>query len=153
MLNPEFLPKKEFMLEAISLARQAALEGEIPVGAVVELNGQIIGRGRNRREQQNNPLGHGEIEAISQACAALGDWRLKGANLYVTLEPCPMCAGAAINSRIKRIIFGAWDQRAGCCGSLTNLCALSFCHKPALYPGFFEQECAKLLKDFFTAIR
>lgn len=152
-MAPEFIPKKEFMLAALELARQAAVAGEIPVGAVVERNGVIIGRGKNNRESRKNPFGHAEMEAIEEAAITLGDWRLTGANLYVTLEPCPMCAGAAINSRIEHIVFGAEDERAGCLGSLVDLSRLPFCHRPKLFRGFMELESRALLKDFFQKIR
>lgn len=152
-MNLEFIPKRAFMEEALLLAREAAAHGEIPVGAVVELNGEIIGRGRNTRETGKTPLGHAEINAIESACRELGDWRLKGANLYVTLEPCPMCAGAAINARISRVIFGADDPEAGSCGSVTNLFSLPYGSRPALFPNFMEEECRGLMRDFFKNLR
>ncbi|MEG1427985.1 MAG: nucleoside deaminase [Oscillospiraceae bacterium] len=152
-MKTEFIPKKEFMLLALTLAEEAAQDGEVPVGAVVELNGRIIGTGRNRREKAGSALGHAEIEAIHAACKALGGWRLTGANLYVTLEPCPMCAGAAVNSRIQTVIFGAEDEKAGSCGTLVNLFALPYNHRPAIFRGFMESEAKKILRDFFAPLR
>ena len=142
-----------FMNEALALARLAASEGEVPVGAVVTRNGEIVGRGRNRREKQKNALAHAEIEAINEACRALGGWRLWQCDLYVTLEPCPMCAGAIINSRIKKVVFGAYDPKNGACGSVTDLFAADFNHKPECTGGFCETECAALLSDFFKDLR
>ncbi len=149
----EFIPEKKYMLMAIELAKAAADRGEIPVGAVIELNGEIIGTGYNSRESEKNPMGHGEINAIKEACKAVGDWRLTGANLYVTLEPCPMCAGAIINSRINRVIFGADDSRAGSCGSLVNLFSLPYTHRPKIFPNYMDEECRLLLKEFFGKMR
>lgn len=141
------------MQEAVRLAEEACKEGEIPVGAVVELNGRIIGRGRNTRETHRDPMGHAEITAIREAAETIGDWRLTGARLYVTLEPCPMCAGAIINSRIERVIFGAEDPKAGSCGTVTDLFALPYNHKPKIFRGYMEDECRKLLKSFFEKLR
>ena len=149
----EFIPQKKYMLKALELAASAARLGEIPVGAVIELNGEIIGTGINTREVDKNPMGHAEINAINQAANALGDWRLTGANLYVTLEPCPMCAGAIINSRINRVIFGADDSRAGSCGSLVNLFKLPYTHQPKIFPNYMEEECRLMLKEFFSKMR
>lgn len=148
-----FLPEKRFMLRALELARQAAAEGEVPVGAVVVRDGRIVGEGRNRRETQKTALGHAELDALSAACETLGDWRLSGCVLYVTLEPCPMCMGAAINARIDTVVYGAEDEKAGCCGSVTNLAELPFSHKPALFPGFCEEESRALLRAFFGGLR
>lgn len=144
---------QECMREAMLLARLSALEGEVPVGAVVTRGGGIVGRGRNRRETGKNALAHAELEAIADACQALGGWRLWECTLYVTLEPCPMCTGALINSRMRRVIFGAYDQKAGSCGSVINLFELPYNHKPALEGGFLGQECASLLTDFFRNLR
>lgn len=152
-LKPAFLPKKEFMLRAIELAGQAGSAGEVPVGAVVVKDGKIIGEGRNRREESGNALGHAELEAISQACKALRTWRLSGCELYVTLEPCPMCTGAVINSHIDVVVYGAEDERAGCCGTAANLFTLPYSHAPEVYRGFYEGECQKLLRDFFSSLR
>ena len=142
-----------FMGRALELARQAAAEGEVPVGCVVCLGDRIVGEGRNRREQGKNALCHAELEAIDQACKALGGWRLWECSLYVTLEPCPMCAGAIINARIPRVIYGAADPKNGCCGSVVNLFALPFNHRPEMTGGLMEDECAALLTAFFQGLR
>lgn len=144
---------KDFMCEALALARQAAQEGEVPVGAVVVKDGNVIATGRNRRERAHNALAHAEIEALNGACAALGGWRLSGCTLYVTLEPCPMCAGAIINARVDRVVYGADDPKAGSCGSMTNLFALPYNHSPQLERGVLEEECAAVLKEFFKNLR
>lgn len=141
------------MQKALLLAAEAAKEGEVPVGAVVVRNGEIIACGRNRREEQKNALCHAEIEAINNACAALGGWRLFDCDLYVTLEPCPMCAGAVINARLRRVVYGASDKKAGSCGSITNLFSLPYNHSPELIGGVMEQECSEILKDFFKQLR
>lgn len=141
------------MQEAMLLARLSALEGEVPVGAIVTRGDGIVGRGRNRRERGKNALAHAELEAISDACKTLGGWRLWECTMYVTLEPCPMCTGALINSRMKRVVFGAYDQKAGSCGSVIDLFALPYNHKPTLEGGFMAQECAKLLTEFFRSLR
>ncbi len=149
----EFLPEKRFMLQALALAVEAAQAGEVPVGAVVALHGQVIGQGRNRREADRHALAHAEIEAIASACQRLGTWRLTGAQLYVTLEPCPMCTGAAINARIGRIIYGVDDPAAGCCGTAANLLELPAAPKIAVYRGFMEEQSRQLLADFFRELR
>ena len=141
--------KKEFMNEALRLAEQAFLEGEVPVGAVVTIGNKIIGTGRNRREKGKNALHHAEIEAINEACKRLGGWRLWECELYVTLEPCPMCAGAIINARIKNVVFGAYDKKNGACGSVTNLFESGFSYSPSYEGGFMENECADVLSRFF----
>ena len=143
------MSKEEYMLEALRLAKECALEGEVPVGAVVVCDGEIVGRGKNSREKSKNALMHAEIAAIDEACKTLGGWRLWKCDMYVTLEPCPMCAGAIINSRIKKLVFGASDPKAGSCGSVTDLFSLPFNHKPEVEAGYFEKECAQLLKDLF----
>lgn len=143
----------EFMKEAIELAKISADELEVPVGAVVVLNGEIVGRGRNRREKEKNALCHAEIEAINDACKKLGGWRLWQCEMYVTLEPCPMCAGAVINSRIKKVTFGAYDKKAGSFGSVVDFNALPYNHKPEIVGGVDEKECAALLTDFFKDLR
>lgn len=145
--------KKEFMLEALRLANQAFLDGEVPVGAVIVKNGEIIARGRNMREKKQNALSHAEIEAINNACKALGFWRLDDCELYVTLEPCPMCAGAIINARIKTLIFGAYDSKMGSIDSVVNLCDYPYNHKVEVYGGICEDECKKLLEEFFKTLR
>ncbi len=142
-----------FMAAALELARLSALEGEVPVGAVVVKDGEIIATGRNRREKGKNALFHAEIEAIGSACAKLGGWRLWQCELYVTLEPCPMCAGAIINARIPQVYYGAADDKNGACGSVVNLFALSFSHKPAVTAGILEEECAAVLREFFAQLR
>ena len=148
------MPKEEFyMWEALTLAREAAAAGEVPVGCVIVRDGAIIGRGRNRREEKQAVSSHAELEAMAQANAAVGSWRLEGCELYVTLEPCPMCAGAIVNSRIKRVVYGARDAKAGCCGSVTDLFALPFNHRPQVEGGLLEDECAALLAAFFEELR
>lgn len=142
-----------FMKQAITLAQEAAREGEVPVGAVVVRDGIVVAGGRNRRELGKNALLHAEMEAIDSACRTLGGWRLWQCDLYVTLEPCPMCAGAIINSRIRRVVFGAYDPKAGSCGSVVNLFELPYNHKPELVSGVMEAECAALLRDFFRQLR
>ncbi len=143
----------DFMKEALRLADEAALEGEVPVGAVVTIDGRIVGRGRNRREKDKNALAHAELEAIDEACKTLGGWRLWQCDMYVTLEPCPMCTGAIINSRIKRLVYGASDYKAGSCGSVVNLFELPYNHKPEVVSGFMQEECAQKLTDFFENLR
>ncbi len=142
-----------YMQEALTLAKMASDEGEVPVGAVVVCDGEIVGRGRNRRETGKNALAHAEIEAINEACKTLGGWRLWKCDLYVTLEPCPMCTGAIINSRIKRLVFGASDYKAGSCGSVVNLFDLPYNHKPEVISGVCEQECSEILTNFFRNLR
>ncbi len=141
------------MREALKLAEKAAELGEAPVGCVVVMGGEIIGRGYNLREDSGNPLTHAEIIAIDEACRHVGGWRLCGAELYVTLEPCPMCAGACINSRIDRVVFGAYDPKAGSTGSVINLFELPYNHKPELCGGVLEDECANILSRFFLGLR
>ena len=137
------------MLAALQAARLSANEGEIPVGAVIVKDKKIIATGRNRREQEKNALCHAEIEAIDKACRALGDWRLQDCDLYVTLEPCPMCAGAIINARLRSVYFGAYDDVAGSFGSAADFNRLPYAHKPEIYAGIMEAECSKILSDFF----
>ncbi len=142
-----------FMSCAIELAQKAGNEGEVPVGAVVVRDGIIVGKGRNRRECAKNALAHAEIEAIYDACKTLGGWRLFECDLYVTLEPCPMCAGAIINSRIKRLVFGADDKKAGSTGSVINLFDLPYNHRPQIVSGVLKEECSRILTDFFKELR
>lgn len=142
-----------FMKLAIEQAKIAAGELEVPVGAVIVRNGEVVSVGRNRREYGKNALAHAEIEAIDLACKKLGGWRLWECEMYVTLEPCPMCAGAIINSRIRRIVFGASDYKAGSCGSVVNLFELPYNHKPEVVSGFMEEECSALLSEFFADLR
>ena len=153
MTELEFIPAREPMLRALELAREAGEEGEVPVGAVVVYQGKIISEGRNRRERDKNALCHAELEAIDGACRALGGWRLWQCELYVTLEPCPMCAGAIINARIPRVVFGASDPKAGSCGSVTALFAMPYNHHPQVFSGFLEEASAGLLRDFFRRLR
>ena len=141
------------MKRAVELAKQSALEGEVPVGAVVVRGGEIVGEGRNRRENGKNALYHAEIEAINSACKNLGGWRLWQCELFVTLEPCPMCAGAVINSRIKKVTFGCSDKKAGSFGSAADFNALPYNHKCEVESGVMEEECAALLTDFFKKLR
>ena len=144
---------RELMTRAIELAKQAASEGEVPVGAVISLNGEIIAEGRNMRENGKNALYHAEIIAIDNACKALDSWRLEDCILYVTLEPCPMCTGAIINSRIRKVVYGAYDLKAGSVDSVINLFNLPYNHRPEIQEGFMENECRQLLTDFFSDIR
>ncbi len=144
---------KLFMAEALALAGEAARDGEVPVGCVIVRGQTIVGRGRNRRETGRSALGHAEIEAIDQACRTLGGWRLWECTLYVTLEPCPMCAGAIINARIPRVVYGAADPKNGACGSVCNLFDMPFNHRPAVEGGVLAEECAGALKDFFRQLR
>ena len=143
----------EYMREALKLAQEAAEEGEVPIGCVIVQDGEIVGRGRNRRELGKNALAHAEIEAIADACKTLGGWRLWQATLYVTLEPCPMCAGAIINARIPRVVFGARDAKAGSVGSIVDLFSLPYNHKPEVCSGVLEADCSAILKDFFRTLR
>lgn len=142
-----------FMERAIELAKQAASLGEVPVGAVIVKNNKIIAEGCNRREQKNNALSHAEIEAVNNACNALNDWRLDGCTIYVTLEPCLMCAGAIANARIKEIVFGAYDLQMGCIDSLINFKSLPYSVDTVIYGGIKEDECKRLLTDFFKQKR
>lgn len=142
-----------FMREALVEAQKAYALGEVPVGAVIVHDGKIISRGYNRRETGKTSIGHAEMEAIGGACQALGTWRLSGCALYVTLEPCPMCAGAVINSRIGRLVFGARDPKAGACRSVVELFSLPFNHRPQISEGVLRDECSRILKDFFQSLR
>ena len=142
-----------FMHRALELAQKAADEGETPVGCVIVKDGEIVAEGYNKREHGKHALYHAEMIAIDAACKALGGWRLWQCELFVTLEPCPMCAGAIINARIPRVVYGAADPKAGCCGSVTDLFALPFNHKPKCEGGLLADESAALLKDFFAKLR
>ncbi len=142
-----------YMQLALELAQEASAEGEVPVGAVVVRDGEVIGTGRNRREQCGNALAHAELEAIDNACRHLGGWQLVGCTLYVTLEPCPMCAGAIINARIERVVQGTHNPKAGSCGSIINLFELPYNHHPEVITGVCEEECGSVLKDFFRSLR
>jgi tRNA(adenine34) deaminase len=146
--------QKKFMAAALAQAAVAAQHGDVPVGAVVVKDGKIIARGRNRREQRHDPTAHAEMEALKKAAKKLGGWYLHGCTLYVTLEPCPMCAGALMQARIESVVFGAYDPKAGCCGSLLNLPQdTRFPHRPVVTGGVMEQECAAVLKEFFKMRR
>ena len=147
-MNPD-----KFMLEAINEAEQASNEGEVPVGAVIVQNGEIIARARNNREATADATGHAELLAIREACRVLGGWHLESCELYVTLEPCPMCMGAIINSRLGKVIYGAKDAKAGACGSVIDLRSYPLNHKPQVESGFMKEECAALLTDFFKMKR
>lgn len=144
---------KIFMKKAIEEAEKAAKIGEVPIGAVIVKDGEIVSTGYNKRENHKNALLHAEIEAIDDACKKLQSWRLIDCSLYVTLEPCPMCAGAIINSRIRRVIFGAKDAKAGSCGSVINLFELEYNHRPEIISGVMEKECGDLLSNFFKNLR
>ena len=147
------LADETYMRLALELARQAAEEGEVPVGAVIVRDGEVIATGRNRRETARHALAHAEIEAIAGACARLGGWRLSGCDLYVTLEPCPMCSGAIINARLDRVVYGARDPKAGSCESVVRLFDLPYNHRPVLVTGVLEEECAAELTGFFQRLR
>lgn len=142
-----------FMEEALALAKEAFAAGEVPVGCVIVRNGQIVGRGRNRREGDRSALAHAEIEAISQACRTLGGWRLWECTLYVTLEPCPMCAGAIVNARIPRVVYGASDPKCGAVRSVCSLFDMRFNHHPQVERGVLEDACGALLTEFFQQLR
>ena len=148
------MEREDYMRLALEEARAAAAAGDVPVGCVIaDGAGQVIGRGRNRREERKNAVRHAEIEAIEAACAAVGSWRLDGCTLYVTLEPCPMCAGAVINARIPTVVYGAKEPRTGSCGSVINLFEERYGHRPAVYGGVLGGECAAVLRSFFEAMR
>ena len=142
-----------YMRRALELAAQAAEQGDVPVGCVIVRDGEIVGEGRNRREENGDATAHAELEAIRDACRRLGSWRLHRCTMYVTLEPCPMCAGAIVNARIPRVVFGARDPKAGACGSVCNLFAERFNHHPAVTAGVLEESCAQVLRDFFRDLR
>ena len=145
---------ESYMLQALALAREAFDAGEVPVGCVIAgPDGSVIGRGRNRRQERHDATAHAEVEAIREACAALGDWRLEGCTLFVTLEPCPMCTGAIINSRIPTLVFGAREPVSGSVGSVIDLFMERYGHHPSVYPGVRKEDCAALLRDFFQLRR
>ncbi len=145
--------KEKFMRRAINYARKAALKGEVPVGAVVVKDGKIIASGYNKREEKKNALMHAELIAIDRACKKLGAWRLEDCELYVTLEPCPMCAGAVANARIKKVYFGAYDTKMGAVSSVIDLSKYNFNHHFEAEGGILKDECAFLLSDFFKKLR
>ena len=144
---------ESYMSLALELAREAAKLGEVPVGAVAVWDGEVVGTGFNRRETGKNALAHAELEAIDTACRKLGGWRLHRCDLYVTLEPCPMCAGAIVNARIRRVVFGARDPKAGCFGSVSDFAALPFNHRPEVVGGVLAEACAAELCAFFQRLR
>lgn len=145
---------EDYMREALDLARACLATGDVPVGCVVvDPAGAVIGRGRNRREELSSATRHAEVEAIEAACAHMGSWRLTGCSLYVTLEPCPMCAGAIWNTRLSNLWYGAREERSGCCGSVLNLFAENIDHATAVRGGLLEDECAAVLSEFFRARR
>ena len=141
------------MAQALALAREAAAHGEVPVGCVIVKDGAVVGRGRNRREEKQAVFSHAEMEAIASANEALGTWRLDGCTLYVTLEPCPMCAGAIINARIRRVYYGARDPAMGACGGVLNLFMEDFPHRPQLVGGVLGEDCRGVLSEFFRKLR
>ena len=148
------MEREEYMALALALAKEAADAGEVPVGCVIaDGEGRVIGRGRNRREKNCDATAHAEVEAIRQACAALGNWRLEQCSIYVTLEPCPMCTGAIINSRIPTVVFGAREALSGSCGSVIDLFSENYGHRPAVFGGVLAEDCAALLRDFFRGKR
>ena len=147
------MERLEYMGQALALAEEAAGHGDVPVGCVVVKDGAVIGRGCNRREERGDAVAHAEVEAIRQACRAVGGWKLHACELYVTLEPCPMCAGAIINARVGTVCYGARDEKAGACGSVLDLFAERFNHRPRVYGGVLKEECAALLQDFFHDLR
>ena len=142
-----------YMSQALELAREAAAGGDVPVGCVIVRDGEVIGRGRNRREEAGDATAHAEVEAIRDACARLGSWRLHRCVLYVTLEPCPMCAGAIVNARVEEVRYGVKDDKAGCCGSVLNLFEERFNHRPRVYQGPLKRECEAVLQEFFLKLR
>ena len=145
---------EKYMREALDLAREAAAAGEVPVGCVIfTREGEIIGRGRNRREESSDATAHAEVGAIRSACAALGSWNLSGCGIAVTLEPCPMCAGAIINSRLSPVIYGAREPNSGSVGSVINLFEERYGHRPAVYGGVLADDCAAVQAEFFAALR
>ena len=153
MEKAEMTEHEEYMLEALNEAKKAAANGDVPVGCVIVKDGKIIGRGHNRREEGMDATAHAEMEAIRQACGETGCWRLHGARIYVTLEPCPMCAGGIINSRIEALYYGAKEEKMGCCGSVLNLFEERFNHHPRIYGGILKEECSRMLQDFFEDLR
>ena len=144
---------EEYMRQALDLAREAAAAGEVPVGCVIVRDGAVVGRGRNRREERQAAWSHAEMEAMAEANRTLGTWRLDGCTLYVTLEPCPMCAGAIINARIPRVVYGASDRKCGAVDSVCSLFSMEFNHHPQVESGVREAECGALLTEFFRNLR
>ena len=143
-----------FMKQALKEAEKAYLIGEVPIGCIIELNGKIIGKGYNQRNSKKNVLCHAEIIAINEACKNLSDWRLEGSTLYVTVEPCAMCSGAILQSRIKKVVFGAYNKKGGCCGSILNILnEEKFNHQSEIISGILEEDCKNLIKNFFKELR
>ena len=143
----------DYMDLAIEEAKSALLSNDVPIGCIIVKDGCVIGRGYNTRERDQTAIGHAEINAIREACAAVGSWRLSGCTLYVTLEPCPMCMGAIINARIDTVVFGAYDVKAGCAGTLADFCRIGFNHVPEVLGGIREIACSTMLSEFFEALR
>ena len=144
---------EDYMNQALTLAREAAAHGEVPVGCVIVRGGEIIARGRNRREEKQSAASHAEMEAMAQANEVLGSWRLEDCDLYVTLEPCPMCAGAILNARVRRVFYGARDRAMGACGGVLNLFMEDFPHHPQLVGGILAEDCQTVLSAFFKELR
>ena len=144
---------EDYMNQALTLAREAAAHGEVPVGCVIVRDGKIIGRGRNRREEKQAVSSHAEMEAMAQANEVLGSWRLEDCDLYVTLEPCPMCTGAILNARVRRVFYGARDRAMGACGGVLNLFMEDFPHHPQLVGGILAEDCQTVLSAFFKELR
>ena len=149
------MDREKYMSLALELAREAADNGEVPVGCVIaDSEGRVIGRGRNRREEGHDATAHAELEAIREACAETGDWRLEDCTMYVTLEPCQMCAGAIVQSRMKKVVIGAMNPKAGCAGSIINILQMKqFNHQAEMENGILEKECADMLSTFFKELR
>lgn len=154
MQRRKMIPEEKYMREAIRQAKKAAALGEVPIGCVIEHQGKIIGRGYNRRTTDHSTLAHAEIIAIKKACRSMGDWRLEDCTMYVTLEPCQMCAGAIVQSRLTRVVVGCMNPKAGCAGSILNLLDVQeFNHQVQLTTGVLEEECSSIMKDFFRELR
>ena len=145
--------EERYMMQALELAREAAAAGEVPVGCVIVQGDTVVGRGRNRREEKQSTASHAEMEAIAEANRTLGSWRLEDCELFVTLEPCPMCAGAILNARVKRVWYGARDEAMGACGGVFNLYMENFANRPALVGGILARECRSVLGEFFASLR
>lgn len=148
------MQKEKFMKEAIKQAKKALKIGEVPIGCVIEYEGKIIGRGYNRRKADKNTLSHAELNAIRKASKVMGDWRLEDCTMYVTLEPCQMCAGAIVQARMKKVIIGCMNPKAGCAGSILNILQMEeFNHQVEIERGILEKECSHMLTDFFKQLR
>lgn len=147
-------PEEKYMREAIRQAKKAYAIGEVPIGCVIVCEDKIIGRGYNRRKIEHNTLAHAELIAIRKACKAMGDWRLEGCTMYVTLEPCQMCSGAIVQSRMDRVVVGCMNPKAGCAGSILNLLQMEeFNHQVELQTGVLAEECSEMMKEFFRELR